>query len=62
MIGHPPIAEGTRDVRINEIQQLIGTGEYRIEPSAIAEAILRRLAQERKLLAAGLDGTQSECS
>lgn len=62
MAGHPPIAGETRDVRINDIRQRIGNGEYRIDPSAVAEAILRRLAQERKLLAAGHDRAQSECS
>ncbi|MGI8713200.1 MAG: hypothetical protein ACR2NR_08470 [Solirubrobacteraceae bacterium] len=49
-------------MKIDQLQQLIGSGDYHIEPSAVAEAILRRLAQERALLAAGAEGAQSECS
>jgi hypothetical protein len=49
-------------MKITEIQQMIGRGEYYVEPSAIAEAILRRLAAERRLSVPGLEDAQPECS
>jgi anti-sigma28 factor (negative regulator of flagellin synthesis) len=62
MNGLAPTGEGTRDVKISEIQQMIGRGEYHVEPSVIADAILRRLAAERMLPVTGLDGAQPACS
>ena len=65
MIGHSqPIGEGNRDMRISEIQEQVGRGEYRVDTHAVADAILRRLllraaghgATERKRAA------QGECS
>ncbi|MGZ4191402.1 MAG: hypothetical protein ACXVRW_02995 [Solirubrobacteraceae bacterium] len=48
-------------MRIVEIQQQVGRGEYRVDTHAVADAILRRL-----LLRAGADGSekrpQGECS
>jgi hypothetical protein len=46
-------------VRITEIAQLVGRGEYHVEPSAVAEAILRRLVMQRRLMTDG--GAQPEC-
>jgi Anti-sigma-28 factor, FlgM len=44
LIGHTqPIGEGNRDMRISEIQQQVGRGEYRVDTHAVAEAILRKL-------------------
>jgi hypothetical protein len=48
-------------MRISEIQDQVGRGEYRVDTHAVAEAILRRL-----LLRAGADESgktsQGECS
>jgi hypothetical protein len=48
-------------MRVSEIQQQVGRGEYRVDTHAVAEAILRRLLQEQTL---GGSGTrpQGECS
>jgi hypothetical protein len=55
------MGEGNRDMRISEIQDQVGRGEYRVDTHAVAEAILRRL-----LLRAGADESgkpsQGECS
>jgi anti-sigma28 factor (negative regulator of flagellin synthesis) len=62
LIGHTqPIGEGNRDMRISEIQEQVGRGEYRVDTHAVADAILRRL-----LLRAEVGGPgkppQGECS
>jgi anti-sigma28 factor (negative regulator of flagellin synthesis) len=62
LIGHSqPIGEGNRDMRIIEIQQQVGSGEYRVDTHAVAEAILRRLLQEQQLGTAA-KRPQGECS
>jgi len=48
-------------MRIIEIQEQIGRGEYLVDTHAVAEAIVRRLLQEHKLSAAS-KRTQDECS
>ena len=48
-------------MRISEIQEQIGRGEYHVDTHAVAEAIVRRLLQEHKLPAAG-KRSQDECS
>jgi hypothetical protein len=48
-------------MRINEIQEQIGSGEYHVNPRAVADAILRRLfAQPRPATPA--PAPQEECS
>jgi hypothetical protein len=37
------MGEGNRDMRISEIQEQVGRGEYSVDTHAVAEAILRRL-------------------
>lgn len=37
------MGEGNREMRINQIQDQVGRGEYRVDTNAVAEAILRRL-------------------
>jgi anti-sigma28 factor (negative regulator of flagellin synthesis) len=37
----------TNEMRMNQIQQLIDRGEYRVDPHAVADAILRRLLAGR---------------
>ncbi|HTU94569.1 MAG TPA: flagellar biosynthesis anti-sigma factor FlgM [Solirubrobacteraceae bacterium] len=48
-------------MRISEIQQQVGSGEYRVDTHAVAEAILRRLLQEQQLGTA-TKRPQGECS
>jgi anti-sigma28 factor (negative regulator of flagellin synthesis) len=48
-------------MRISEIQQQVGRGEYSVDTHAVADAILRRLLQEQKLGRAG-EHPQGECS
>jgi anti-sigma28 factor (negative regulator of flagellin synthesis) len=62
LIGHSqPIGEGNRDMRISEIQDQVGRGEYRVNTHAVADAILRRLLQEQKL-GGYAKRPQDECS
>jgi anti-sigma28 factor (negative regulator of flagellin synthesis) len=61
-MGHtPPIGEGNRDMRISEIQEQVGRGEYRVDTHAVADAILRRLLQEQQQ-AGAVKRAQGECS
>ena len=47
VIGQTPTGEGkARDMRINEIQEQVGRGEYRVDLNAVAEAIIRRMMEE----------------
>ena len=48
-------------MRISEIQEQVGRGEYRVDTHAVADAILRRLLQEQQLGEPG-KRTQGECS
>ena len=41
------MGEGNREMRISEIQEQVGRGEYRVDTHAVAEAILRRLLHEQ---------------
>jgi len=62
LIGHSqPIGEGNRDMRISEIQEQVGRGEYRVDTHAVAEAILRRLLLEQKQAGSG-KRPHGECS
>jgi hypothetical protein len=48
-------------MRLNEIQEQIGRGQYDVNPRAVADAIVRRLLAE--LRPAGWDRpAQEECS
>ena len=48
-------------MRISEIQEQVGRGEYQVDTHAVADAIVRRLLHEQK--AAGTaKRTQDECS
>ncbi|MGP0048073.1 MAG: hypothetical protein ACLPZR_04380 [Solirubrobacteraceae bacterium] len=63
MIGHQqPIDEGERQMRLIEIQEQIGRGEYRVDTYAVAAAILRRLFQEQRPADAQHNRCQKECS
>jgi hypothetical protein len=48
-------------MRISEIQEQVGRGEYRVDTHAVAAAILRRLLLEQKLGGPG-KRSHEECS
>lgn len=48
-------------MRISEIQEQVGRGEYRVDTHAVAEAILRRLLHEHKQTGSQ-KRPQGECS
>jgi hypothetical protein len=56
-----PIGEGNREMRISEMKEQVGRGEYRVDTHAVADAILRRLLHEQKLDGFG-GAPQGECS
>ena len=49
-------------MRLSEIQEQVGRGEYRVDAHAVADAILRRLLQEQQLSSAERKPAQDECS
>jgi hypothetical protein len=58
----PPITEGTRVMRLSQIQEQVGRGEYQVDTHAVAEAIVRRLVEEHKVVASGDKRAHGECS
>ncbi|MGA9856322.1 MAG: flagellar biosynthesis anti-sigma factor FlgM [Solirubrobacteraceae bacterium] len=48
-------------MRISEIQEQIGRGEYQVDTHAVADAIVRRLMHEHKAIGSA-KRTQDECS
>jgi Anti-sigma-28 factor, FlgM len=58
----PPITEGTRVMRLSQIQEQVGRGEYQVDTHAVADAIVRRLLEEHKIVASGHKRAQGECS
>jgi hypothetical protein len=57
-----PIVEGQGVLRLNEIQEQVGRGEYRVDTQAVADAILRRLLGTQLTAAGPAKRAQSECS
>ena len=57
-----PTAEGNRAMRLTQIQDQIGRGEYRVDTQAVADAIIRRLIPEQRLSPVGVRLSQTECS
>ena len=43
VIGPISTRQGCNEMRMNELQQLIDRGEYRVDTHAVADAILRRI-------------------
>jgi anti-sigma28 factor (negative regulator of flagellin synthesis) len=44
LLGQTPIVEGrAHQMRMNELQQRVGRGEYEVDSHAVADAILRRI-------------------
>jgi len=58
--GSPKFMEERRRQMVTEIQQRVRRGEYEIDPTAVADALLRRAAQRRRAHLAAL--AQSSCS
>jgi hypothetical protein len=54
--------EGQGVLRLNEIQEQVGRGEYRVDTQAVADAILRRLLGTQLAAAGPGKRAQSECS
>ena len=57
-----PRVEGQGVLRLNEIQEQVGRGEYRVDTQAVADAILRRLLGTQLTAAGPAKRAQSECS
>jgi hypothetical protein len=58
-----PTGEGNRrEMRISEIQEKVVRGRYQVDPKAVADAIVRRLMQERKLRPPECRAPQGKCS
>lgn len=49
-------------MRLNQLQDQIGRGEYRVDARAVADAIIRRLIADQRDDAPSADPPQSECS
>jgi anti-sigma28 factor (negative regulator of flagellin synthesis) len=63
LIGQPmQMRQGLRDMRLSEIQQQIGRGEYRVDGQAVADAIVRRLLAGHKHASTDDKRGQAECS
>jgi hypothetical protein len=56
-----PRAEGQDVLRLTQIQEQVGRGEYRVDTQAVADAILRRLLGGAPVLV-GPKLPQEECS
>jgi anti-sigma28 factor (negative regulator of flagellin synthesis) len=49
-------------MRITEIQEQVGRGEYRVDAHAVAEAIVRRLLLQEQKVTGSDKRTHDECS
>jgi hypothetical protein len=49
-------------MRVYQIQEQIGRGEYQVDPHAVAEAFLRRFGQEANAVPVEDEPPQAECS
>ena len=49
-------------MRLSQIQEQIGRGEYQVDTQAVADAIVRRLLEEHKIVASGHKRAHGECS
>jgi anti-sigma28 factor (negative regulator of flagellin synthesis) len=57
-----PTVQGNRDMRLSQIQEQVGRGEYQVDTQAVANAILRRLLEDYKGTAFEARRGQAECS
>ena len=49
-------------MRLSQIQDQIGRGEYRVNAQAVADAIIRQLIAEQRPSPTGAPPPQNECS
>lgn len=49
-------------MRLSQIQAQVGRGEYQVDTQAVADAIIRRLLEEHKIVATGYKRGHGECS
>ncbi len=49
-------------MRLSEIQEQIGRGQYQVDTHAVADAIVRRLLHDQKSAASEHKRAQEECS
>lgn len=49
-------------MRVSQLQEQIGRGEYRVDPQAVADAIVRRLLEGLRAGSTEPKSAQSECS
>lgn len=57
-----PLGEGNPNMRLSQIQEQIGRGEYQVDTQAVADAIVRKLLHEQKITAVEHKRGQAECS
>ncbi|HEY3726937.1 MAG TPA: hypothetical protein VGL51_07170 [Solirubrobacteraceae bacterium] len=57
-----PKGEGKLAMQLVQLQEQIGRGEYQVNTQAVADAIVRRLVQERKEPDLQPKRPQGECS
>lgn len=57
-----PLREGNPNMRLNQIQEQIGRGEYQVDTQAVADAIVRKLLHEQKITSVEHKRGQAECS
>jgi hypothetical protein len=62
--GIKPAGEGKREreMRLIQIQEQIGRGEYHVDSHAVADAIVRRLMEQYKSSLPEQKPVQGECS
>ena len=49
-------------MRLGQIQEQVGRGEYRVDTQAVADAIVRRLIEEHKITPPDHKRGHGECS
>ncbi len=49
-------------MRLSQIQEQIGRGEYQVDTHAVADAIVRRLMEDHKITGSGHKHSHGECS
>lgn len=49
-------------MRLSQIQEQVGRGEYQVDTQAVADAIVRRLLEEHKIVGCGHKRAHEECS
>ena len=57
-----PLGEGNPNMRLSQIQEQIGRGEYQVDAQAVADAIVHKLLQERRMTSVEHKRGQAECS